>query len=95
MAKAVKTRAAGVIGVAAVGLVVGLVVAAAATASGIVGCSQDPSGECHALARTLSVRVGLVAGLAAIMMLLVVVGLLRMVAHDERHREEAPASLWE
>jgi hypothetical protein len=75
-------------GVAALGVVVALVVAASATAAAIGGCRSDLDGQCRALMRSLSLRMGLVAGVAAVVMLLVVVGLLRMVAQDEDRRAE-------
>lgn len=87
-----RARSAGM--VAALGLLVGVVVAAAAAGAGVVGCrAADP--ECLALTRTLSLRVGLVAGAAAVLMLLVVIGLLRMVAQDEDRRARTAASPWE
>ena len=80
--------------VAALGLLVGVVVAAAAAGAGVVGCrAGDP--ECLALTRTLSLRVGLVAGAASMVMLLVVAGLLRMVSHDEERRARTAGSPWE
>lgn len=49
-------------------------------------CGHDPSGECLSLVRMLSLRVGLVAGLATVLMLLLVAGLHRMVTLDESRR---------
>jgi hypothetical protein len=76
----------------AVGLVLvlgGVATGFAATASTWANagtCGHDPSGECVSLVRTLSLRVGLVAGLATVLMLLLVAGLHRMVILDERRR---------
>ncbi len=80
--------------VVTLGAVVGLVVAAASVSAGNAGCGAAPGEECLALARMLAIRTGLVAGIATVVMLLVVAGLLKMVAHDEARRAE-PASTWE
>jgi hypothetical protein len=61
----------------------------AATASNwanVGTCGHDPGGECLSLVRTLSFRVGLVAGFATVLMMLLVAGLHRMVMFDERRR---------
>lgn len=79
---------------AALGALVGLLVAAASLAAGNEGCGVAAREECLALARMLAIRTGLVAGIATVVMLLVVAGLLKMVAHDEARRGE-PASTWE
>lgn len=66
-----------------------LVTAFAASASSwanVEACGHDPGGECSTLVRTLSLRVGLVAGMATVLMLLLVAGLHRMVVLDERRR---------
>lgn len=68
------------------GLVVGGVVAATAATTGVLMCRFDTGGVCHALVRSLSLRVGLVAGGMAILMLLLVAGLLKMTAEDEERR---------
>lgn len=78
----------------ALGALVGLLVAAASLAAGNEGCGVAAREECLALARMLAIRTGLVAGIATVVMLLVVAGLLKMVAHDEARRGE-PASTWE
>lgn len=75
---------------------VGLLVALSSVATGIAAtastwanvrtCGHDPSGECSGLVRMLSFRVGLVAGVVAVLMLLLVAGLHRMMALDERRR---------
>lgn len=71
-------------------LVLGSVVTGfAATASNwanVGTCGHDPGGECLSLVRMLSLRVGFVAGLATVLMLLLVAGLHRMVMFDERQR---------
>lgn len=76
------------------GTVVGLVVAAVAISAGNQGCGSGAREECFELARMLAIRTGLVAGIATMVMVLVVAGLLKMVAHDEARRAE-PASTWE
>jgi hypothetical protein len=61
--------------------------AAAVSAWANVGaCGDDPGGECFLLIRTLSLRVGFVAGAATAVMLLIVIGLHRMVLQDELRR---------
>lgn len=72
--------------VLAAGLLAGTVVAVAAAGPGALACRTDPAGECQALTQTLAIRVGLVAGAATVLMLLVVAGLLRMVVQDEERR---------
>ncbi|HEX6207912.1 MAG TPA: hypothetical protein VF058_06075 [Actinomycetota bacterium] len=76
------------------GAVVGLVVAAVAIGAGNDGCGASAREECFELARMLAIRTGLVAGIATMVMLLLVAGLLKMVAHDEARRTE-PASPWD
>lgn len=63
-------------------------------AAGNEGCGAAARDECLELARMFAVRTGLVAGVATVVMLLLVAGLLKMVAHDEARRAE-PASTWE
>lgn len=70
-------------------------VAAASSSAGSGACGADLVGECAALAHTLSVRMGLVAGAAAVLMLLVVAGLLRMVAFQEAAADRGPQTVWE
>lgn len=80
----------------AAGVATGLVVAALAVAVGTSTCGQDLGGECLALARTFAVRVGLVTGAVAVIMLLTVAGLARMAAHDEARRaRQAEETAWE
>lgn len=61
--------------------------AATSAATGALMCRFDTVGACHTLVRTLSVRVGIVAGGMAVLMMLLVAGLLRMSAEDEERRE--------
>jgi hypothetical protein len=72
----------------------GVVTGIAATAStwaNVGTCGHDPTGECPTLVRMLSFRVGLVAGVATVLMLLLVAGLHRMIAVEEgRRADEAP-----
>lgn len=78
------------------GLLVGAVVTVVAVGTGAVMCTSDLEGECVALARTLALRAGFVAGIATVVMLLLVAGLLRMVLMDEARRTEARReALWE
>lgn len=60
--------------------------ASASTWANVGTCGHDPGGECSSLVRTLSVRVGLVAGMATVLMLLLVAGLHQMIVFDERRR---------
>jgi hypothetical protein len=60
--------------------------ATASTWANVGTCGHDPSGECSSLVRMLSLRVGVVAGIATVLMLLLVAGLHRMVIFDERRR---------
>jgi hypothetical protein len=62
------------------------IAATASTWANVGTCGHDPTGECSTLVRTLSFRVGLVAGIATVLMLLLVAGLHRMVIFDERRR---------
>lgn len=62
------------------------IAATASTWANLRTCGHDPTGECSSLVRTLSFRVGLVAGIATVLMLLLVAGLNRMVILDERRR---------
>jgi hypothetical protein len=71
------------------GLVVGLVVGVAASLTGASICGAGEAGlRCYELSRTLAIRVGVVAGLMAILMVLVVAGLLKMLSQDDRDRAE-------
>ena len=79
------------------GLLVGGVVAATSAATGVLMCRFDTVGACHALVRTLAIRVGLVVGGMAVLMFLLVAGLMKMTADDEERREvpDEAASVWE
>jgi hypothetical protein len=72
------------------------VVAATSAATGVLMCRFDTVGACHALVRTLAVRVGLAAGGMAVLMFLLVAGLMKMMVEDEERREESDeaASVW-
>ena len=70
----------------ALGSLVTAFAASASTWANVGACGHDPGGECSDLVRTLSLRVGLVAGIATVLMLLLVAGLHRMVVLDERRR---------
>ena len=78
-----------------IGLLVATLVTALSASAGIGACGIDVEGECAALAQTLSVRMGLVAGATAVLMLLVVAGLLHLVAIDETRRTEGPRTVWD
>lgn len=71
--------------VLAIGLFVGAVVTASAGSNAGL-CATDPESVCDGLVRTLSLRMGLVAGVATVLVLLTMAGLLRMVALDEKRR---------
>jgi hypothetical protein len=62
------------------------VAAAASTWANVRTCGPDPGGECSTLVRMLSFRIGLVAGVATVLMLLLVAGLHRMVVFEEHRR---------
>jgi hypothetical protein len=71
------------------GLLVGALVAAVSVATAAPFCSQGASGEeCRALVVTLARRAGLVAGAAAVLMVLIAAGLVRMLSQDDRQRAE-------
>lgn len=68
---------------------VGLVVASVASAAGTSLCGAgEAGGQCYDLARKLAIRVGVVSGVMAVLMLLIVAGLLRMLSQDDRDRAE-------
>ena len=70
-------------------MVVGLVVGVAASLTGASICGAGEEGlQCYELSRTLSIRVGVVSGLMAVLMVLVVAGLLRMLSQDDHDRAE-------
>ncbi|MGH2662011.1 MAG: hypothetical protein ACRDH8_04250 [Actinomycetota bacterium] len=71
------------------GLVVGLAVGVAASITGASICGAGEEGlRCYELSRTLAIRVGVVAGLMAVLMVLVVAGLLKMLSQDDSDRAE-------
>jgi hypothetical protein len=72
------------------------VVAATSAATGVLMCRFDTVGACHALVRTLAVRIGLAAGGMAVLMFLLVAGLMKMMVEDEERREvsDEAASVW-
>lgn len=73
----------------AAGLVVGIVVGTVASVAGTSICGAGEAGSrCYELTRTLAIRVGVVAGLMAVLMVLVVAGLLKMLSQDDRDRAE-------
>jgi hypothetical protein len=71
------------------GLLVGGVVAAVSVGTSAPHCGQGVSGEeCRALVGTLARRAGIVAGGAAVLMVLLAAGLVRMLWQDDRQRAE-------
>jgi hypothetical protein len=71
------------------GLLVGALVAAVSVATAAPFCGLGVQGdECRALVVTLARRAGLVAGAAAVLMVLVAAGLARMLTQDDRDRAE-------
>jgi hypothetical protein len=74
---------------AASGLLVGALVAAVSVGTAAPFCPSGPSGaECQTLVVTLARRAGLVAGAAAVLMVLIAAGLVRMLSQDDRQRAE-------
>jgi hypothetical protein len=71
------------------GLLVGALVAAVSVATAAPFCPSGFSGEdCRALVVVLAKRAGLVAGVAAVLMVLIAAGLMRMLSQDDRQRAE-------
>lgn len=68
----------------AAGLLSGLAVAVLSVSSGAGPCGTDAG--CHSLARTMAMRMGIVTGLATVIMVLLVAGLARMSRQDEARR---------
>jgi hypothetical protein len=65
------------------------VVAAVASAAGTSLCGAgEAGGQCYELTRKLAIRVGVVSGLMAVLMLLIVAGLLRMLTQQDKDRAE-------
>ncbi|HZA61141.1 MAG TPA: hypothetical protein VE754_05580 [Actinomycetota bacterium] len=65
-------------------LVAGAVTATAGTHVGL--CTPGPDTLCHDLIRSLSLRIGVAAGVATVVVLLMIAGLARMAALDEQRR---------
>ena len=73
----------------AAGLLVGTVVAAVSVAWAAPFCTSGLAGtDCRDLVVTLARRAGLVAGAAAVMMVLLAAGLGRMLKQDDHERAE-------
>jgi hypothetical protein len=71
------------------GLLVGALVAAVSVATAAPFCTTGTAGaECRDLVATLARRAGLVAGSAAVVMVLLAAGLARMLTQDDRDRAE-------
>jgi hypothetical protein len=71
------------------GLLVGALVAAVSVATAAPFCSTGIAGEeCRALVVTLARRAGLVAGAAAVLMVILAAGLVRMLSQDAHLRAE-------
>lgn len=71
------------------GVIVGGGVASLASLTGTTLCGSGDAGrECYELVRTLSVRAGLISGLMAVVMILLVAGLLRMLSQEDHQRAE-------
>lgn len=71
------------------GLLVGTVVAVASSVTSAAVCPSPyvaGSGSCYRLVETLAIRAGLVAGAATVIMALLVAGLVKMAAQDDRDR---------
>lgn len=73
----------------AAGLLVGALVAAVSVATALPFCGSGVEGdECQALVVTLARRAGLVAGAAAVLMVLLAAGLLRTLTQTDRDRAQ-------
>ena len=60
-----------------------------ASAAGTSLCGAgEAGGQCYELTRKLAIRVGVVSGLMAVLMLLIVAGLLRMLTQQDKDRAE-------
>lgn len=71
------------------GLLVGSLVAAVSVATAAPFCTIGVAGaDCRDLVATLARRAGLVAGGAAVLMVLLAAGLVRMLNQDDRDRAE-------
>ena len=73
----------------AAGLLVGTLVAAVSVATAAPFCTSGSAGtDCRDLVVTLARRAGLVAGGAAVIMVLLAAGLVRMLKQDDHERAE-------
>jgi len=73
----------------AAGLLVGTLVAAVSVATAAPFCTSGDAGtDCRDLVVTLARRAGLVAGGAAVIMVLLAAGLARMLKQDDHERAE-------
>jgi hypothetical protein len=73
----------------AAGLLVGTLVAAVSVATAAPFCTSGSAGtDCRDLVVTLARRAGLVAGGAAVLMVLLAAGLVRMLKQDDHERAE-------
>jgi hypothetical protein len=71
------------------GLLVGALVAAVSVATAAPFCSTGVAGaDCRDLVATLAQRAGIVAGGAAVLMVLLAAGLLKMLDQDDANRAE-------
>ena len=71
------------------GLLVGTLVAAVSVATAAPFCSSGSAGtDCRDLVVTLARRAGIVAGGAAVIMVLLAAGLVKMLDQDDRDRAE-------
>ena len=71
------------------GLLVGTLVSAVSVATAAPFCTSGAAGtDCRDLVVTLARRAGLVAGGAAVMMVLLAAGLMRMLKQDDHERAE-------
>jgi hypothetical protein len=71
------------------GLLVGALVAAVSAATAAPFCSSGVAGaDCRDLVATLAQRAGIVAGGAAVLMVLLAAGLVKMLAQDDLARAE-------
>lgn len=71
------------------GLLVGALVAAVSVVTAAPYCPSGFSGEeCRALVVMLARRAGIVAGAAAVLMVLIAAGLIRMLSQDDHRRAE-------
>jgi hypothetical protein len=75
--------------IALAGAIVAATVGSLAAVWGSGSCGRGPgrlAGDCRGLVRTLSIRMGIAAGIATVVMVLMVAGLGRMVEQGERDR---------